>query len=235
MALLSERSTQSELMDAPEASEQELVKVLKELETVNKWLGGYAPLYDAYQRIGLHRYPVTIMDIGSGGGDVLRKTAKWLEKQGLQDYRLIGVDNHPVMTDFATSQSEGWQNIEFVTFDAFDEHLKTYQPDIVLNNLFCHHFPDASLARLLQWMQDLANKAVIINDLHRHWFAYYSIQLLTKLVSGSHFVKNDGPLSVARSLTRNEWHRILQDADIADYSLRWMWAWRWQVIINAYK
>jgi 2-polyprenyl-3-methyl-5-hydroxy-6-metoxy-1,4-benzoquinol methylase len=234
MAFLSQRSAESELMDAPEASEQELVKVLEELETVNKWLGGYAPLYDAYKRIGLHRHPLTIMDLGSGGGDVLRKTAEWLHKHGLKNYRLIGVDNHPIMTEYASSQSDEWQNMEFVTYDAFDERLKEYQPDIVLNNLFCHHFTDASLPQLLLWMKDLAGKAVIINDLHRHWFAYYSIMILTKLISGSRFVKYDAPLSVARSLTREEWRHTLQEANIENYSLRWMWAWRWQVIINAY-
>lgn len=234
MAILSERSTQSELMDGPEASEQELVRALQELETVNKWLGGYAPLYDAYKRIGLHREPLTIMDLGCGGGDVLRKTAEWLQRQGLSNYRLIGVDNHNVMTEYASNQNQNWANMEFVTSDAFDEKLKDYKPDIVLNNLFCHHFRDTSLRQLLQWMQKLAGKAVIINDLHRHWFAYYSIMLLTKLISSSRFVKYDAPVSVARSLTSQEWQQVLQEADIKDYSLRWMWAWRWQVIINAY-
>lgn len=45
-------------------------------------------------------------------------------------------------------------------------------------------------------------------------------------------VKFDAPLSVLRAFTKNEWITILKEAGIKDYSLRWKWAFRWQLIIK---
>jgi hypothetical protein len=46
-------------------------------------------------------------------------------------------------------------------------------------------------------------------------------------------VQNDAPLSVARAFSRADWVRLLAEASIAQYELRWCWAFRWQVIIYA--
>ena len=81
-------------------------------------------------------------------------------------------------------------------------------------------------------MYALATHAVVINDLHRHWFAYYSIKAITAVFSKTYLVKYDAPLSVARALTRSEWEEILRLADIRNYSLKWRWAWRWELIIE---
>jgi predicted nuclease with RNAse H fold len=77
-----------------------------------------------------------------------------------------------------------------------------------------------------------AGIAVIINDLHRHWFAYYSIKYMTAAFSGSRLVKNDAPLSVRRAFRREELQQLLQQAGVANYSLRWMWAFRWQLLLK---
>jgi hypothetical protein len=77
-----------------------------------------------------------------------------------------------------------------------------------------------------------AGIAVIINDLHRHWLAYHSIKLLTRFFSDSYLVKNDAPLSVWRAFQRNELKRLVEEAGIDRYSLRWMWAFRWQLLLK---
>jgi hypothetical protein len=84
---------------------------------------------------------------------------------------------------------------------------------------------------LRQWQQQ-ARVAVVINDLHRHALAYHSIRWLTRLFGGSYLVQNDAPLSVARAFRRADWERMLADAGIRRYELRWCWAFRWQVIIE---
>jgi hypothetical protein len=77
----------------------------------------------------------------------------------------------------------------------------------------------------------LCNKYVVINDLHRHWLACYLIKYITAFFSKTYLVKYDAPLSVARSLTRQEWVSMLEQAGLKKYSIKWMWAWRWQIII----
>ena len=136
------------------------------------------------------------------------------------------------MTDFARLHSENFPDIHFKTMDVFHDDLMKEKADITMNSLFCHHFENDKLVILIQRMNELASRYVIINDLDRHWFAYHSIRLLTKLFSKSYLVKYDGPLSVARSLKRKEWESILLSAGITNYRIRWMWAWRWQIIIK---
>jgi hypothetical protein len=46
-------------------------------------------------------------------------------------------------------------------------------------------------------------------------------------------VRFDAPLSVLRGFTRSELQRLLHEAGIIRYRIRWKWAFRWQIIIPA--
>jgi hypothetical protein len=74
---------------------------------------------------------------------------------------------------------------------------------------------------------------IVINDIHRHWLAYYSIKLLTRLFSKSAMVKFDAPLSVLRAFSRQELSDILHQAGIRHFQLSWKWAFRWQAVCPA--
>lgn len=225
------RTLLPEKMDQPGVPVHQTKQALRELEMVNKLLGGYHVILDALNRLEWNDEPVTIMDLGIGGGDMLRSIAVWAEKNK-RKVNLIGIDRNPVMTEYATEHSKKFYNIRFITMNVFDEQLLNEKADITMNSLFCHHFDNDELVELVKRMHKLASRVVIINDLHRHWFAYYAIKFITAVFSKTYLVKYDGPLSVARSLTRKEWEEILSKAGIKNYKLRWMWAWRWQIIIN---
>ena len=85
----STRSILPEKMDEPDVAPEEVNKALHELEVVNKWLGGYDVVLGALNKLPLEN-TITIMDIGCGGGDMLRKIARWAEKKG-KKVNLIGV------------------------------------------------------------------------------------------------------------------------------------------------
>jgi hypothetical protein len=55
--------------------------------------------------------------------------------------------------------------------------------------------------------------------------------LLTQLFSKSPMVKHDSKVSVLRSFKRSELKKLLSLAGINNYTIKWMWAFRWQVII----
>jgi hypothetical protein len=113
----------------------------------------------------------------------------------------------------------------------FDPSLLQEQFDIITATLFLHHFKEEELIQLLKTWKQQARLGIVINDLHRHPFAYYSIKALTSLFSRSAMVKFDAPLSVLRGFTRDEWLFLLKNAGISKYTLRWRWAFRWQIII----
>jgi 2-polyprenyl-3-methyl-5-hydroxy-6-metoxy-1,4-benzoquinol methylase len=117
--------------------------------------------------------------------------------------------------------------------DALDASLAQERYHLVTATLFVHHLTDEQLIRGLRQWVGMATAGVIINDLHRHWLAYYAIRLLTRLFSKSAMVRYDAPLSVLRGFTRHEWERLLRKAGIARYRIRWKWAFRWQILIPA--
>jgi SAM-dependent methyltransferase len=231
MTDLKSRSTLPEKMDGPDVPEYETRQALKELEVVNKFLGGYNVVLHALGKLDWPAREVTILDLGCGGGDMLRSIAGWAEKRQVK-VKLIGVDWNPVMTAYATENSKGLDNVSFKTLSVFDDELLKEKADITISSLFCHHFENRELVDLLSRMYRLANYAVVINDLHRHWFAYHSIKILTAIFSKTYLVKYDAPLSVARAFTKGEWQDILLEAGITNYCLNWKWAWRWELVIK---
>lgn len=231
---LTARATAPELMDDLSLATDELRQNLDELETINTWLGGYRPVLTALAHLR-STFPLgralRVVDLGSGGGDLLRRIAAWAQRHQVP-VALTGVDANSFMLAYATAKTSAGSPIQYKQLDIFSPHFAAQSYDVLTASLFCHHFTDAELVGLLHQWQRQATLAVIINDLHRHPIAYYSIKLITRLLGGSRLVQHDAPLSVARAFTRADWQRLLAQAGIAHYTLRWCWAFRWQVIIS---
>lgn len=228
------RSYTPELLDAEHIPEADLFQNLRELDFINRYLGGHKVVVKAI-KILLADLPknkqVHILEIGSGGGDNLRAIAKWAKKQGY-NFKLTGVDLKKTCTEFALDQSHGF-GINFLTADyqatPFNESGK---PDIIFNSLFCHHFNDDQLVDMMRWMSNNATIGYTICDLHRHPLAYYSIKLLTDLFSKSYLVKNDAPLSVRRGFKGVDLRKLLHQAEQTNFSIKWAWAFRWIVSVK---
>lgn len=231
------RATTPELMDDLTLASDELRQNLDELETINTWLGGYRPVLAALARLR-PRFaagrPLRLADLGSGGGDTLRHVATWARRQRVP-VALTGIDANEFMLTYAAAKSQPYPEISYRQVDIFSPEFAAQPYDILTASLFCHHFTDAELVDLLRRWHRQAQVAVVINDLHRHPLAYYSIKYLTRLLGGSRLVQNDAPLSVARAFSRADWQRLLAQAGITRYELRWCWAFRWQVVIMAEK
>ncbi|MCP2042691.1 methyltransferase domain-containing protein [Pontibacter sp. HSC-36F09] len=231
--MLKQRSNQAELMDDLSLSGDELRRNLEELETINTWLGGYKVVLDALEKLlaGYTGPPLRLADIGCGGGDTLRHIAKWARRKNIP-VQLIGIDANDFMVQYARQRCGGFPEIELVQHNVFSESFQQQQYDIIVCSLFCHHFTDEQLVSMFRQLHRQSGIAVIVNDLHRHWLAYHSIKILTRFFSESHLVKNDAPLSVWRAFRKDELQQLVQEAGIDRYNLRWMWAFRWQLLLK---
>ena len=76
-------------------------------------------------------------------------------------------------------------------------------------------------AAIFHSLKNQAKRGLVINDIHRHPLAYYSIKWLTQLFSKSAMVKFDAPLSVLRAFKKEDLKRILHQAGITTYQLKW--------------
>lgn len=224
------RSNESEMMDDFSLDAQVIDPIMDELEVVNKLLGGYRVFFDAFENLGIED-GTTISDWGCGGGDSLRVIAGWARKRKLK-INLIGVDATASAIDYAREKSTSFPEITYIHSDVMSPDLKANQFDIVISSLFTHHFPEEEWISLIQKMAQCASRYVVINDLHRHWFAYHSIGILTRLFSRSEMVKHDSKLSVLRSFKRSELVKMLKECGFRNYTIKWMWAFRWQVCLK---
>jgi 2-polyprenyl-3-methyl-5-hydroxy-6-metoxy-1,4-benzoquinol methylase len=224
------RSSEAEMMDDFTLGHQVIDPIMQELAVVNNLLGGYRVFFNAFKKVGLHD-GITISDWGCGGGDSLRVIARWARKRKIR-INLVGVDATGSAIEYARERSKRFPEISYIHSDVMNPDLQFNQFDIVISSLFTHHFPEADWIRLMQKMAYCARRHVIINDLHRHWFAYHSIAVLTAIFSKSEMVKHDSKLSVLRSFKRPDLDNMLQKAGFRDYSIKWMWAFRWQVCLK---
>jgi 2-polyprenyl-3-methyl-5-hydroxy-6-metoxy-1,4-benzoquinol methylase len=231
MINLIRRSYQKELMDADDVPFDAMAQTLRELNTINTLLGGHAITLQGVKQLLNHRNSiVTVCEIGCGGGDNLFAVKKFCDKKNIS-VNFIGIDMNTECIAFAKQQYPQL-NCEWICSDYAKVDLQHRKPDIIFSSLFCHHLTDEQLVQMLQWLQ-LNSKGFFINDLQRHWLAYYLIKYLTKFFSKSYLVKNDACLSVARSFIKKDWQLLFQTAGINDYTIQWKWAFRYLVTHNA--
>jgi ubiquinone/menaquinone biosynthesis C-methylase UbiE len=118
-------------------------------------------------------------------------------------------------------------SVSFAAADAFRLPLRDGSVDVVHAALLLHHLPEPDLAAFLRELRRVARLGIVINDLHRHWFAWGAIAVLTRCLSRSSLIRHDAPLSVRRGFTRAELRRAFDAAGLEAVSIGWRWAFRY--------
>ncbi|MFC3416707.1 methyltransferase domain-containing protein [Algoriphagus hitonicola] len=229
----SRRSRQKELMDDLNCSGIELAQTLRELKTINRWLGGNKVTTDGLAKL-FKQYPQSayqVADIGCGGGDMIQVMHDWAKKNQI-NIDFSGIDANRNIIEMASVRLNEKTPVRWLVQNVFSEEFLTEKVDVLTCTLFTHHFTDGELVDLLTAFRQKARLGIVINDLHRHPLAYQSIKWLTRLFSHSKMVQHDAPVSVLRSFSKQDWERILTQASIDSYSIRWFWAFRWQLVIT---
>ena len=223
---LNQRSYKKELLDEDAIPFDALEKNLHELNFINTYLGGHAITINGIKHLIGNKKTVTVCEIGCGGGDNLVAIYKWCTQHKIE-LKVIGIDIKQDCINIAKQQTfpeAAW------IIDDYKNAVFDVKPDIIFSSLFCHHFTDEQLMEQLQWMKANSQLGFFINDLQRHWLAYFSIKFLTKIFSHSYLVKHDAPLSVARGFVKKEWCNLLDASTIPNYTIQWQWAFRYLII-----
>ena len=228
MINLRQRSYQKELMDGDDISFDAMAQTLKELNVINTRLGGHAITLKGIKELSGNISPLTVCEIGCGGGDNLFSVYNYCFKKNIP-VSFIGIDMNAECIAFAKKQYPQL-HCQWICSDYEKVNFGDKKPNIIFSSLFCHHFTNEQLVTMLQWLQNNSRNGFFINDLQRHWLAYYLIRYITRFFSRSYLVKNDACLSVARSFRKKDWQLLFQQADIEKYAINWKWAFRWLVI-----
>lgn len=210
MPNFSKRSQQPELMDTQDVSYEEFYNCLRDLEWINRWTLAYRPTLDWLANHAMQAHsnqPLSLLDVGCGGGDMLRQIRRWADKRQIA-IRLTGIDLNPYSRKTAMTLTPESMDISYIEGNLFD-----YQPDqpidFIISSLFTHHLNDAQLQEFIDWMQRTARIGWFVNDLHRHWLPWLFIKYAVWLLQLNRLVQHDAPVSVARAFVKDDWQQLL--------------------------
>jgi SAM-dependent methyltransferase len=217
------------------AMEGEILQdALDKIATINQFLGGNRLTLHGVQKLIAdidQSQEITIVDLGCGNGDMLRKLADYANKKSL-NFKLIGVDANNFTIKYAKELSINYTNIEFKCLDIFDQSFQELKCDIALLTLTLHHFKDTEIMSLLTtWYKNVA-MGIVINDLHRNEVAYRLFQGLGWLIRLNKMPKEDGLTSILRGFKKEELISFSKKLNCKKYNIQWKWAFRYQWIIQ---
>ena len=203
MSLRTRDTVVRELMDDPDCDPDRLAATLRRFDAVNRLWSGWAALYR--DRLGpflasLER-PARVLDLGSGGGDLVARLAGTAERDGL-DVRWIGAD--PDERALAVARARASSRIEFRATDASSLRAAGERFDAVVSNHVLHHLGSAELAGFASDSLALTDGIALHSDIRRSRTAYglYAIGV-TPLAPGT-FLRTDGLRSIRRSYRAQE-------------------------------
>lgn len=211
MRSLKMRCRDEEQMDASDLDPAVYSRVLGDLAKVNRWTFTARPTLHYLDRAAADMTSFSLLDVGFGHGDMLRAVAGWARKRGIAA-KLVGVDLNPQSASIAAAATPQDLKIDYRTGDYRDQP----EPfDFIISAQVAHHMTDAQLEAFLWHMETSAKRGWIISDLNRNGLSYWGFPLLARIMGVHSIVRQDGALSIARSIRPLEWPRILAGAGIS--------------------
>jgi 2-polyprenyl-3-methyl-5-hydroxy-6-metoxy-1,4-benzoquinol methylase len=191
-----------EMMDLPDCDPRRLERTYRQFAMVNRALSGWRRLYARELRPLLTaESPMTVLDIGSGGGDLAVALARWAARDRVK-LHVTGIDPDSRAHAFATGRPHV-PGVEFRQAHSSDLLREGRSYDVVISNHVLHHLQPAELRLLLADSQALSRRKALHNDLRRSPAAYALFSVAALPFRGS-FIRADGLTSIRRSYTPAE-------------------------------
>lgn len=190
-----------EQMDLPDCNARKLENTYRQFGLVNRIVSGWRRLYVNELRPVLSAGPASILDIGSGGGDLAVMLARWAAKDGLA-VRITGVDPDPRAAAFSLNRPPT-RGVDFRQAHSAELVSEGAAFDVVISNHVLHHLGTDEFQDLLAHSDVLARKKALHNDLRRSPLAFALFGVATLPLQNS-FIREDGLTSIRRSYTAAE-------------------------------
>lgn len=233
--LLRRRSVgEPELMDEPDCDPVALVRTYRLFALINPFVAGWRRVYARHLRPVLREAVrehghATVLDVGSGGGDVARALARRAARDRLP-VSVVAIDPDPRAHAYASDHSRRTASagtrrrpvrarfgpgargdhrhgpgVSYRCVSSAELVAQGESFDVVVSNHVLHHLDDAAVRALLTDSQALCTGIAVHNDLRRSrlaWLAWWVATL--PLARMRAFVRFDGLLSIRRARTAPE-------------------------------
>lgn len=215
------RSDASELLDGPDLDATELAANFRDIQRVNRLLGGTATVIRHLPRLLAATppgRPATILDLATGTADIPLAIASWAQRRSIP-VTIVASDASEDVLALAGRAVGDHPDITLDRLDARAVALPDRSFDIVLCSLSLHHFAPDDAVRVLREMDRLAGTGFILNDLRRDRLGYAAAWIASRLTTRNRLTRNDAPLSVLRAYTPSELAELLERAGVAGASI----------------
>jgi len=200
-----------ELLDDPAADPEVVTASLRNIARANRWFGGSAAMRRGLARALRGLSPgttVTLLDLGTGLGDLPRAAVRWAARRGV---RLVpvGLERSPVAARLAAAGG-----VPCVVACAGLTPLRNRSVDVVLVSQVAHHLSDQSAVRLFRECDRVARQAVVVADLRRGRLGPLAFWVGARALRFDPVTVADGMTSIRRGYTPAQLRGLLRAAGV---------------------
>lgn len=211
----------TELLDDRRADPVAVGHELRDIARLNALFGGTRAVTTALEPYFAHagngpratgNLSWTLLDIGTGLGDVPRAAARTARRYGIA-LRLIGIEINRAAARLAQGYDLGVP-LSAVLADGGTLPLAPRSVDIVVMSQVLHHLTRAAAVRWIAACDALARRAVVIADLRRSRLAMAGVWTAGLMLGMDGVTRHDAVVSLRRGYTRAEFSAMLRDAGV---------------------
>lgn len=219
-------------MDDPELDPDRHRAALRGLARINCLSGAHRPLLAALTDLLSDRESLRLLDIATGGGDVVVALARAARRGGCV-IRVTGVDQSEVALQIAVDRAAA-EGVPFdpVRADVLADELPGGH-DVVMSSLFLHHLSGRDATRLLRRMAALSGRRLLVDDLRRGRFGTTLAAVVPRLLTRSRVVHVDALRSARAAFRPSELSEIARRAGLESPRIRPHWPARMLLVADS--
>jgi ubiquinone/menaquinone biosynthesis C-methylase UbiE len=216
-----------EHLDGPLGDRATLAGNLRDLQRVNRFLGGTALSRRAIGALLANTGPLPeanlepdghllhLLDIGTGAADIpISLLTSW--RAARRRLEVTAIDSRPEVIAAARDRvrSADLRGLHLAVADGLQLPYDDRTFDVAHASLVLHHLEPDEAVTLLREMRRVARLGVVVNDLSRGRLAWLGAWLLVHVATGNAFTRHDAPLSVRRAYTLAEARALFERAGL---------------------
>jgi len=200
------RIVEPEWLDELPADDPQAVRSRRDLCRVNAWMRHHAIMAGTLRNHLNGRSPEQIVELGAGDGNFLLGVAQKLSvRRPNVNVTLLDRQNIVTPQKLAAFTALGWR-AEAVIADVFDWSQTNGPAEVVMANLFLHHFDDARLVGLFRAIAARARLFIALEPRRAAWPLFCS--RLLGAIGCNGVTRHDAVLSVRAGFIGDELSRL---------------------------